>query len=281
MADLQAPYRPSAPLKPKKQGRRLRTITALILREMQARYGNSPGGYVWAVVEPVGMLAMLSIIFSLMLKSPSLGNSFVLFYATGLLPFSLFNSISGVTANALNYSRALLTYPVVIWVDAVIARVILTTLTDMVVGYIIFFAILALLDTGTILDFRQIIIGYSCAVLLGVGVGMMNAVISGFFPVWQTIWAVITRPLFLISGILIIYEDMPDVAQDILQWNPLLHITGVMRAGFYPMYSPQYISLSFVLMTAPHPDRGRRVADAPLSYQFPEELGSVSAQSRT
>jgi len=250
MADLQAPYRPSAPLKPKKQGNRIRTITALILREVQARYGNSPGGYVWAVVEPVGMLLMLSIIFSVMLRSPSLGNSFVLFYATGLLPFSLFNSVSGATANALNYSRALLTYPVVIWVDAIVARVILTTLTDLVVGYIIFFAILALIDTGTILNFIPIITAYSAAVLLGIGVGMMNAVIVGFFPVWQTIWSVITRPLFLISGVLIIYEDMPGVAQDILWWNPLLHITGTMREGFYPMYSPQYISLNFVLMTA-------------------------------
>ncbi len=250
MADTPTPYRPAAPLRPKKQGNRIRTITALILREMQERYGNSPGGYVWAVVEPVGILLVLSIVFSFMLRSPSLGNSFVLFYATGLLPFVLFNTIAGVTSNALTYSRALLTYPVVIWIDAVAARVILTTLTDLVVGYIIFWAILSFFDIGTILDFQAIMIAYCAAVLLGLGVGLVNAVITGFFPVWQTIWSVLTRPLFLISGVIIIFEDLPGVAQDILVWNPLFHITGTMREGFYPMYNPQYISLNFVFLTA-------------------------------
>ena len=115
------PYHPAPALVPKKQGSRLRTITALILREMQARYGNSPGGYVWAVLDPVGKLMIMSFLFSFVIRSPSLGNSFILFYATGLLPFALFSAISGATTQSLNYSRALLTYPVVMWLDAIFA----------------------------------------------------------------------------------------------------------------------------------------------------------------
>lgn len=250
MAETHSPYSPPAPLKPKRQGSRVRTIIALILREMQARYGSSPGGYVWALVEPVGALLILSIIFSFIMRSPSLGNSFVLFYATGFLPFVLFNSVSAVTTNALNYSRALLTYPVVIWFDAVIARVILTTLTSLVVAYVIFFSILLLLDTGTILRFGPMIVAYSGSVLFGVGVGLINAVIIGFFPIWQSIWSILTRPLFIISGVLLIFEDVPRFGQDILWWNPLIHITGTMRTGFYSMYEPQYISLTYVFTTA-------------------------------
>jgi len=249
MADTSAPYRPAAPFKPKRQGSRLRTITALILREMQARYGNSPGGYVWAVVEPVGMLLLLSVIFSFLLRSPSLGNSFILFYATGFLPFTLFNTIANSTAGALNFSRALLTYPVVIWIDAIFARIILATLTDVVVAYVIIYAILAFYDISTHLDFFLILSAYAGAVVLGAGVGMVNAVTTGFFPVWQTIWSVLTRPLFLISGVILIFEDLPRVAQNILWWNPLFHVTGTMRDGIYPMYEPQYISLSFLFMT--------------------------------
>ena len=50
----------------------LRTITALVLREMSATYGRSPGGYVWAVVQPIGMILFLSVGFSLLVRSPSL-----------------------------------------------------------------------------------------------------------------------------------------------------------------------------------------------------------------
>lgn len=217
---------------------------------MQARYGNSPGGYVWAVLEPVGQLLVMSILFSFIVRSPSLGNSFILFYATGLLPFSLFNSIANVTTQALNYSRPLLTYPVVMWIDAISARVILTVLTEVIVAYILLFSFMTFYDTGAILDFMPILVAYSGAILLGVGVGLTNTVIIGFFPVWQAFWAILTRPLFLISGVILIMEDLPPVAQDILWWNPLMHITGSMREGFYPMYKPQYISHTFVYLTA-------------------------------
>lgn len=225
-------------------------MAALILREMQARYGNSPGGYIWAVLEPVGQLLVLSLLFSFIVRSPSLGNSFILFYATGLLPFSLYNSIANVTTQALNYSRPLLTYPVVMWVDAISARVVLTVLTEVTVAYILLFTFLTLIDTGTVIDFIPILAAYSGAILLGLGVGLVNTVIIGFFPVWQAFWSILTRPLFLISGVILIMEDLPPVAQDVLKWNPLMHITGSMREGFYPMYKPQYISYTFVFMTA-------------------------------
>lgn len=47
-----------------------RTVMALVLREMSSRYGRSPGGYIWAVLEPVGTILILSIAFSFMLRSP-------------------------------------------------------------------------------------------------------------------------------------------------------------------------------------------------------------------
>ena len=37
-----------------------RTILALMLREMSARYGRSPGGYLWALLEPLGAILILS-----------------------------------------------------------------------------------------------------------------------------------------------------------------------------------------------------------------------------
>lgn len=31
-----------------------RTVMAMVLREMTATYGRTPGGYIWAIIEPVG-----------------------------------------------------------------------------------------------------------------------------------------------------------------------------------------------------------------------------------
>lgn len=224
----------------------MRTIAALMLREMSSQYGRNPGGYIWAVLEPLGMILILSLGFALMLRSPSLGNSFLLFYATGYLPYNLFVKSSRMIMNALNYSRSLLKYPAVSWFDAIAARAALHILTEMLVSYILIAGVLMVIDTRTVLDFGPILASFAMAALLGMGVGLVNCVFAGFVPVWQTVWNIFTRPLFLASGVIWIYSDLPQVAADLLWWNPLVHVTGLARTGYYPTYEPQFISYGFV-----------------------------------
>lgn len=223
-----------------------RTILALILREMSTRYGRSPGGYIWAILEPLGAIIMLGFGFSLLLRNPSLGNSFLLFYATGFLPFSLYQNLSGTVARSINFSKPLLRYPAVTWVDAVLARLLLNSLTGVLVTYIVLTGILFLNDTRTVIEYGPLLEALFLTILLGFGIGVLNCALFGLIAVWDTVWSIVTRPLFLASGIFFIYEDMPPVVQDVLWYNPLLHLTGLMRQGFYPMYAPQYISLTYV-----------------------------------
>lgn len=222
-----------------------RTIFSLILREMGTTYGRSPGGYVWAILEPIGMIVVLSLAFSLIVRTPSLGNSFILFYATGYLPFSLFGAISGKTASALNFSRALLAYPNVTWLDAILSRFTLEFLTGVTVFCILMTGILMTASTYVILDFAPIIIGMVLVAMIGLGVGMINCLLFGLFPIWKSMWGIISRPLFIASGVFFILEDMPPLVQDILWWNPLMHATGLVRTGFYPTYHATYLSLPY------------------------------------
>jgi capsular polysaccharide transport system permease protein len=52
----------------------------------------------------------------------------------------------------------------------------------------------------------------------------------------------------LASGVLYVYEDLPKAAQHILWWNPLLHITGTSRSGFYTIYDAKFVNLSYCWM---------------------------------
>lgn len=225
----------------------LRTVVALMLREMSTRYGPSPGGYVWAVLQPLGAIMVLTLVFTMVANTPPLGNSFPLFYATGFLPFAAYQTLSGATAGIIQFSRPLLLYPTVTWVDALIARMILNTVTELMVAFLLFSGILLLSETRSTLEFAPLLIAVAQLVLISLGVGLINCVISGLYPVWTQIWSILTRPLFLASGIFFTYESLPRVAQDILWWNPLLHISGNVRNGFYPTYEPQYISQTFVV----------------------------------
>ena len=223
----------------------MRAIMALMLREMGSTYGDSPGGYVWAVVQPIGMIIILAIGFSLLIKSPSLGTSFILFYATGFLTYDLFSQIMKVVLDALKYSRAMLSYPRVIWLDAILARFLLNTLTYLSVFCIVISGVLLFEETRTVITIQPILIGLSICMLLGLGVGMLNCLLIGLFPVWKTIWKILTRPLLIASGVLFIMEDMPTTVQNILWWNPVIHATGLVRSGFYPSYHASYVSLIY------------------------------------
>lgn len=225
----------------------VRAILALILREMSTTHGRSPGGYIWAVLEPVAALALLSLVFSLAFRSPPLGNSFPLFYATGFLPFMMFNDISNKMATSINYSRALLAYPAVTFMDALIARFLLANLTHLMVNYIIFSALIYVVGVRVQVDLPAILLGFSMTAALGIGIGTLNCYLMTSFVVWERAWQIMTRPLFIISGIFFVFSDLPKIAQDVLWYNPLVHVIGIVRTGFYASYKSDYVSLTYVL----------------------------------
>ncbi len=214
---------------------------------MSTRYGRTPGGYVWGVLEPLAAILFLSIGFSLVMRSPALGTSFLLFYATGYLPFSLYQTLSAMIGASIRFSKPLLRYPAVTWLDAVLARFLLNSLTGVLVAVILLTGILAMIEHRTQLDLPPMVLAMVLAMGLGLGVGVINCAISGLYPIWEMIWSILTRPLFLASGIFFLYGSLPPLAQNLLWYNPLIHIVGLMRTGFYPTYDAPYVNVAYVL----------------------------------
>ncbi|WP_425074081.1 ABC transporter permease [Sagittula sp. S175] len=243
-----------APLPPRPARRRrlprlatLRAIAALILREMATTYGRSPGGYAWAVLEPVAGIALLTVVFSMSFHAPALGASFAMFYATGMLPFILFTDITGKLAQALNYSKQLLAYPRVTFVDAILARFVLNLMTQLMVGYIVLGGIMLVFETRVQPDGLTIARAYGLAALLALGVGTLNSYLTVRLPIWQRIWSIAMRPLFLLSCVFFLFDGIPQPFRDWLWYNPLIHLVGLMRRGFYASYDAPYVSEVYLL----------------------------------
>tara|TARA_R110002049_G_scaffold117332_2_gene270537 strand:- start:120896 stop:121711 length:816 start_codon:yes stop_codon:yes gene_type:complete len=225
----------------------LRTISALVLREMVTTYGRSPGGYLWAVIEPVAGIALLTLIFSAGFRAPALGTNFPIFYATGMLPFLMYNDLAGKVALSLLFSKPLMAYPAVTFVDAIIARFIVNLLTQVLVVYITFGGIMLIFDTRLLPDYPTIVTAFGLAALLGLGVGTMNCYLFTRFPVWQRAWSILMRPMFIISCIFFTFETIPQPYNDYLWYNPLVHVVGLVRRGFYSSYDGSYISVLYLL----------------------------------
>jgi len=249
------PTQPERPLHARR-ARTFRSISALMLREMSTTYGRSPGGYVWALLEPIGAIAMFTLIISvgLRLRVPSVGVSFELFFATGILTFRMAMRTASQVAASISYSRALLFYPSVTYSDAVLARFLLQVITHCTIFVIVITGIVLIFDTRAMPYLPSILASLTMAATLGLGLGVLNAYLFPMFPLWKTIWGIVTTPLFFMSTVIYAYEDLPAFGRDLIWYNPLVHIVGMMRRGLIgtydaPWISPAYVfGLAFVMM---------------------------------
>lgn len=228
----------------------LRSVSALILREMATTYGRSPGGYIWAILEPVAAVAVLSFVFSYVLRAPGLGTNFPFFYATGYLPFGLYMAVSASVASAIRFSRQLLEYPGVTFLDALVARFTLNLLTQILVIFIVMTGIILIYDLTPILYWPAIAQSILLAAAFAFGIGAMNCYLFTSYPIWERIWAVINRPLFFISCIFFLPENLSPQLREFLMYNPLAHITSLMRKGFYPTYDAVHVDQTYVFLVS-------------------------------
>ncbi|SDF97395.1 capsular polysaccharide transport system permease protein [Celeribacter baekdonensis] len=223
-----------------------RTVIALILREVETRYSRALGGYLWAFFEPVAGITFLSFIFSLIAHKPALGSSFPLFYASGFLPFGMFMAISNDLSRAVRFSKPLLQYPAIAFIDALIARLVLNLVTQGLVMTLVFILIVNIFDLSLIVNWSQIFLGVAMLIALGVAIGILNCYIILVVPLWEQIWSILTRPLLIISGVLFLPESFSQPTLGVLMLNPICHFVGILRSGIYSTYdasasSPLYV----------------------------------------
>ena len=227
-----------------------RVIGALVLRETRATFGTSQLGYLWAIVTPAAGVAVLVAVFSAAGRHPPFGSSLALFFATGLLTLELFTKLSTSLMNTFTANKALLTYPLIKETDTLFARFLLIAITYLVILLIFCSGLMALGLADAPRFPGQLLLAFIVTVLLGFGFGSLNAVLFSLWESWSFIYGILTRPLFIISGIFFIPSKLPPRALEILKWNPVLHVIEWMRSGYYPNYDSMVLNKAYVLSVA-------------------------------
>jgi capsular polysaccharide transport system permease protein len=230
----------------------LRVVAALIRREMRAHFGESRLGYLWAVLQPLLHLAVLCFVFIYLLQRRApVGGSLIVFFLSGLIPYFLYLHIAQYLCGAIEANRALLNLPPIKPIDVIWARAILESSTFIVVALILFGGITLYGDNEAIpWDLLTVIEATSVICLLGLGVGMINAVLSLFIRKWGMLFSLFFGPLYFFSGIFYSIAEVPPQYRQYLLYNPLLHCVIWFRAGFYHGFDENYLDRGYVLYIA-------------------------------
>jgi capsular polysaccharide transport system permease protein len=224
----------------------LRVVSAMISREMVTRFGNNPGGYVWALLDPIANIAFLTLIFSAVAHNPALGTSFAMFFATGFIAFSYYRQMENYVSAAIKSNKTLLSYPNVAPIDVIVARYVLQLVTTTAIAFVVLGVLLQTVRTPNTLNFLPIVEAVFAASILALGAGLANNVLFAKYTVYERLYAVFNRPLYLISGIFFLPDAIPHPFREIILLNPLIHIVMLFRQGFYPEYRAVGLDLGYL-----------------------------------
>lgn len=206
----------------------------LVLRDLQKQYTKFRLGYLWTLLEPLGMSVVLWFVFSVLLGARALGlQPYLLFLTLAILPWWWFTK--GISASTRVFRRAggqlrVSLLPTQIWV----VRVILSTMVEFLFSLPV--VILAMVLTRFwpgpyILLFP---VGVVLQFLLMYGLALLIAAGSVVIPDLARIVRIVLRALFYLSPVIYSISNIPESVQGIAALNPLVGIFGLYRIGFWP-----------------------------------------------
>jgi len=213
-------------------------VFALIMREIKTRLGGNWMGVLWLIGIPLAQMLMLVWINTVLRGRLSrAGYEFMIYLVVALIPYDIFRSLWGQLSKAVKANRGLFGYRQVKPMDTFVAR----TLLELTLQLLILVAVLILfgrLGYGPVIpvDPLAYLAATGMFALLGAGLGLLTAVISQAVPRFEVFVSLVAMPLYLLSGIIFQFWNLPPEMLGWVLYNPLFHLVDIVRSEFLPAY---------------------------------------------
>lgn len=214
------------------------TLRALFLREVGQRFGASRFGYPWAVAQPLLILLILVQVRTLLVPGDSelYGVSGAFFFLIGVVPYFLFQNAYNQAMGAIRSGRGVYNYRAVRPFDLVLVRcgiegaLMLLVMLVLMLGFWWFGIESDAQDPLGMLGACLLLFGMALGFGLIADISITRAEDS------SRIFSLIERPLFFVSGVFFVVEDVPQPLRDWLLWNPILHAIDLARGAMLSQY---------------------------------------------
>ena len=216
-------------------------LKELVRRDVKTKYRRSVLGMLWSVLNPLGMMIIMSIVFSHVFRSNI--ENFPVYLMCGQVIFNFYNEASTVAMSSVLGNASL--------IKKVYVPKYLYPLSTVIYNYIIFLISLVVLAiVGVILGVKPTIyllqapVALIIILILSYGSGMFLATIGVFFRDIEYLWSV---ALMLIMYTCAIFYYPSKLLKSgwawILKFNPLYCTIQIFRSAIFgePMYAPYVI----------------------------------------
>ncbi len=226
-------------------------IKALFLRELATRISVGRTGLFWTFFEPFFQIFVFVAIHAAIREYGGGQTSFnyVVFMASGFIPFNMFRAILGSSSGAFQANKGLFSYKQVKPIDTIIARALVELFLSVII-IIMFLAIGIFFHVGDVFpkNIPMVFLGYMWLWVFSVALGLLVAVGSTFFVSIGKVVSISTFALLIFSGVFYPIMSLPPAAQDILLYNPLTHFMEMIHGFYLEALDDRFVNYHYMLL---------------------------------
>lgn len=225
----------------------LRVIGALLRREMLTRFGRHNIGFMWLFAEPMLFTVGVTILWTATKTLHGSDLPIVAFALTGYSSVLLWRNMPGRCIGALQANLPLMYHRNIKVMDIYAARLLLEF-----GGATISFAALTLLFIAVEWmappdDFLTVVAGWLLIAWFGSALAMGLGGLSYLSDLVDKLWHPFSYLLFPLSGAAFLVAALPQFAQDIVLWIPIVHGVEMVREGFFGSSARAVYDLSYLI----------------------------------
>ncbi len=234
-----------------KRGLRIQinVLRALIYREFIGRASLVKFGFFGLLIEPLGVMAIFLIIFTLVRTRGSSGELDVLLFLTsGIVIYTMFNAIAIRSMNSMDANSSLFFYRQVQPIDTVYSRTIVEVVIYSLVFIILVTISFLIRESFIIDDFALLIVSFISISIYSLGIGIFLMIATFRYEWVKSVVQFLLRPLWFMSGVFFSLNDIPQNIRPYLSWNPILQSIEIARHSFSNAYLlNESVSLTYLI----------------------------------
>lgn len=228
-------------------------IGGSIKREFQSRYRSSMLGAAWAVINPLAMIMVYTVIFSRVMRAklPGVDNAFAygIYLCAGILAWSLFAEIVTRAQNVfLEHANLIkkLSFPRI----CLPLIVVLNALVNFAIIFSLFVLFLLLSDSFPGPPFIALAPVLLIQIVFSIGLGIIVGVLNVFFRDVGQFFSVLLQFWFWFTPIVYPASILPPAVHSWLHWNPMAALIGAYQDIIVHRQWPQWEGLWYPAVLA-------------------------------
>jgi ABC-type polysaccharide/polyol phosphate export permease len=216
-------------------------VWALARKELLVRYKRSALGFLWALLNPLLTMIILTIVFSTLMRVPV--SQYAIFVFSALLPWTFFSQSLAYSADSLVGNADLLKKVYVPHIVFPVAA-LLSNLVNFFLSFIPLILLLLVVGFPFHATWLYLPVPLIALLFFSMGCSFFCAAANVFFRDVAHIIQIVLSAWFYMTPIIYALDQMPPQYQFLFRINPVLYILNGFRLAIYYGQLPSYKSIA-------------------------------------